>query len=216
MQKMSLQEIEQWMTYYYQYPQPESVPLAIESLSKEGGFREENAIEQIMFFLSFIFRANPDNVVEWTSPFIADLPLMEKEMIITSLWLSDTQTAKDYLGLLATTTPEVQQYINDLTAESPPDVEQMPVDNPGSLDVLWAAFMATGEEKYVIRIISALADCDDKDDAIKQLIGNTAKWSLKSNAESHATVKSTCMAQLAEQPPDVVAILQEIIEGGKE
>lgn len=213
---MTLQEIEQWMSSYYQHPQPEYLPLAIEGLSKEGKLGDANSIEQIMFYLSFIFRDNPDKIVEWASPFITSLPLIEKEVIITSLWLSDTQSAKDYLGLLATSTPEVQEYIDDLTSKSLPNLERIPIDNPGILDVFWAAFMATGEEKYLIQIISALADCDNKDDEIKRLIGNAARWSLKSNAESHPKVKSICIAQLTQQPPNVVTILQNIIEEGNE
>jgi hypothetical protein len=212
MHAMSLQKIEQWMSHYYQNPQPELIRPAIEGLREEGKLGDENAIEQIIFFLSFLFSAHPEKAVEWTSPFIeGDLPVMEKKVLITALWLSDTQRAKDYLARLALTVPELQEYIEDLTTGSPPDLERMPIDYPGILDSLWAAFMATGESRFVIRIISALAGCDSED-AIGLLIGNAARWSLKSNAEDHAAVRSICEEQLAEQPPKIAAILRKIIE----
>lgn len=213
MDKLTLQEIDQWMSGYYKYPQPEFTPLAIEGLSKEKKLVAINSAEPIMFFLSFIFRANPDKIVEWTSPFIASLSLRGKEAIINSLWLSNTQSAKDYLSFLATSSPDVKKYINYLVSEPLPNLEEISIDRPGILDILWAAFMATGEKKYIIPIISALANCDNKDDGMKQLIGNSARWSLKSNIKNHPIVKSTCIAQLDKQSPNVVAILQNIIEG---
>lgn len=212
---MTLPSIEQWMSKYYLHPEPEHLPLVIESLSKEGQFNNANTIKPIMFFLSIVLRDNPDKVEGWVAPLIARLPLLEKEVIITSIWLVGTQQTKDYLAKLASTFPELGEYINELLVKPLPDLEQSTIDNPGILDVLWAAFLATGDSKFVVRIITTLFDCDNSKDQMRQLIGNAAKWSLRSNAESHPKVKSICIDQLTRQSPKVVAILQDIIKEKK-
>lgn len=212
MNKLSLQEAEEWMSFYYQHPQPDLTPLVIDAWSKEGILRQETAIEPIVFFLSFIFRANPDKIVEWTSHSIDTLPLGEKEVIIGALWLSNTNAAQDYLThLYKISEPGVKEIIKDIKNNSQPVIEQEPIDNPRVIDNLWAAFMATGEEKYVIRIVSVLRDCKNKEDDYQNLMRNAALWSLKSNAKLHDKVKLICKHQLTEESAAVASILQEII-----
>ncbi len=209
---MDRNELEHWMRFYYKNPHPEFTRLAVENLGKKESFLDDYSAEPFIFFLSFIFQAHPDKVEEWISPYISNLPKREKEMLITSLWLSDTQNAKDYLLDLAATTQEVRKYINSLTSRYLPNLESILIDRPGVLDVLWAAFMATGEEKYLIRIISTLTYIDTQNDELKQLIGNSALWSLKSNIKAHPKIKNVCRQQLARASSKVIPILQDIID----
>ena len=215
MKHLSTTQLEQWMSYYYENPQPDLTPMAIMTLSEGGYLSDESAMEQIMFFFSFIFRAHPEQIEVWLSSF-QDLPNQEKMVILHSIWYSNTRQAKDYLGALSKTVEgEMKELVTYFQGESPPGIEQIQITSPSSLDMLWAAFMATGDEKYVIHLMSVLPYENIKDDQTKQLIGEAAKWSLISNAKKHEKVMSICVNQLTQQTENIASILKGIITEAK-
>lgn len=79
--------------------------------------------------------------------------------------------------------------------------------NPVVLDQLWACFMATGEKRFVRRIMDALPwalpskDQQNKGTAITDeqaesfLTGAAAKWSLTSNCHQHEKVMQFCQEE---------------------
>ena len=71
--------------------------------------------------------------------------------------------------------------------------------------------MATGEEKYVIQVISVLPYSIIKGNIPRLLVGGSARWSLTSNAIQHKRVLDICMSQLDKQPKEVKEILSEVI-----
>lgn len=213
-QQLSTQEIEQWMTFYYQNPNPDITPIAIAHLSREGALKDEASEEQITIFLSFIFRNNPEKIEEWTSKIFQDLTSIEdKQVILTALWLSNTREVQEYLAHLSNHgNSELQEFIKEISGKTPPVIEEIPIDNPSVLDDLWAAFMATGEEKYVIRVISALQkhkNGDEEED--NKIIKDAVLWSLQSNINAHDKVKAICKNQLTKQPEEVATKLKKIV-----
>lgn len=205
--------IENWMSFYYQNPQPDLIPIFIKRLSQEGFLQEETAQDSIMFFLSFIFRDHYNKIADWSSQVLQNLNIVEQEVIIKAIFLSNTSEAQEYLNdLYKNSETAIQELINYLKHEVPPNIEEIPIDNPSILDILWSAFMATGEEKYVIRILGALSDNNSQDNPEKEMIINMAKWSLKSNIKTHKKVKLICINQLQSKPQYVSSIIQEIID----
>jgi hypothetical protein len=87
----------------------------------------------------------------------------------------------------------------------------MPIESPDVLDMLWVAFMASGDEKYVIQVISVLPYSTVKGNIPRLLVGGSARWSLTSNAIQHKRVLDICMSQLEKQPHEVKEILSEVI-----
>ena len=169
-------------------------------------------LETITSFLSYIFRANPDKVEAWLSPF-TDLSDEETQVIANALWYSDTKQANDYLVTLSAAAEiEMKHVFASLLTEQPTPIDEIPIIAPAVLDMLWAAFMATGEEQYVVRIISALPYANAEDDTAERMIGEAASWSLKSNAAHNKKVLSIAESELHKQPEDVASILREIIE----
>ncbi len=69
------------------------------------------------------------------------------------------------------------------------------LNNPGHSPQLndgwWAAFFASGNPKFVEKIIDQLQYCDERKDQLLFFSGATAKWSLASNARSNPLVRST-------------------------
>lgn len=62
-------------------------------------------------------------------------------------------------------------------------VEGLAVDSPGDLDILWAAFFATGDERYLERLGNATASVD-------QRVASSAAWSLRANASKRKAVSA--------------------------
>ncbi|MBD2391568.1 hypothetical protein RI030_05435 [Aphanizomenon flos-aquae NRERC-008] len=212
MDSFTAENIENWMSFYYQNPQPNLIPVFIKSLSQKGFLKEETSQISIMFFLSFIFRDNSNKIADWLSQVLQNLTIVEKEVIIEAIFLSNTSEAQEYLNnLYQNSEPAIQDMINFFKDQVPPNLEEIPIDNSSILDILWSAFMATGSEKYVIRIISALSSKKSQDDPVKKMITSMAKWSLESNIKNHQKVKLICINQLKIQPQDVSSILKEII-----
>ena len=102
--------------------------------------------------------------------------------------------------------------------QTAPKLIEIPINSPMVLDMLWGAFMASGDEKYIIRIISALpnVNIDIKEDHSKFMIGGTARWLLTSNAIQHEIVFKICKEQVSRQPEEISNILCEILAKASE
>ena len=159
--------------------------------------------------MSFIFRSHPDKINQWLKELV-NLPEIDQVVIVYALWLADIPEGQAYLANLnQVSSGTIQEVISDLQKETPPHVDDLPIDHPHILDLLWAAFFATGEPKYILRIISALSQ---NNDIIDQSIYEAAKWSLKANIKEHQKVKLICDEHLNQQPEDIAVVLQEILD----
>ncbi|WP_419769568.1 MAG: hypothetical protein ACNI3C_09500 [Candidatus Marinarcus sp.] len=62
--------------------------------------------------------------------------------------------------------------------------------NPTKLDMWWASYFATGDEKYLHKILLyAGEELPGKDNVSKLLIIGAATWSFKSNCKQHKSVR---------------------------
>ncbi len=212
MDYFSTKEIENWMNFYYQNPQPDLIPIFIKSLSQEGFLTKENTQEPIMCFLSLVFRDNSEKIRDWLSQFWQDLSTIEQEVMIKALFLANTEETQAYLRDKSHfINPEIQELIESLETISPPDLAEISIDYPPILDNLWAAFMATGSEKYVINIIGALSKGDETNDPLSEMIMNMAQWSLSTHIKTHEKVKDICSDQLTKQPEYISSILRNLL-----
>ena len=137
-----------------------------------------------------------------------------KQVVLTSIWWSNTKEGKELLqsiaaGLTAKGKSEFQKQIDS----TPPQVDTMDMESPDVLDMLWGCFCATGDTKYVKRLMSTLSwSKNDAKDLPKMLIASAARWSLVSNVNQHEKVKEFCLStasQDAELKPYLEAVLTE-------
>src|ERR1019366_1352485 len=112
--------------------------------------------------------------------------------------------------------PGFQEKVRVFSAKQPPNLLKDEITSPQFLDALWASFFATGDERYVWRLISALPMVDTKGDVSKMLIGGAAQWSLTSNAIQHGRVMEICEAQLNTLPDDQKPALKKVIDSARE
>lgn len=213
MREMSLEQIEQWMNHYYERPSPERIRDALDSLRQGGLLAETSSAFHLVVFFGLVLHKHPGQIGALITDWLPVLSQGETRTLITIVWMSDTSAARDCLAGLAATRPDLRDFISEMVAASPPIIEKMPIDDPSVLDALWAAFMATGHQRYVVRIISALDACTENSDDVDRLICEAAKWSLGDNMARHTRVATICKGQLATQPPGIRAVLEEIVAG---
>ncbi len=75
---------------------------------------------------------------------------------------------------------------------------------PSKLDVWWSSFFATGETRYIDRIVAQLRDpAEVKADptAPSHLVAAAASWALGANARQHPTVMAHLRSLLEAEPP---------------
>ena len=77
--------------------------------------------------------------------------------------------------------------------------------NPGDVDVLWAAFFATGGNQYLDRLADSAMSSDSA------LIADAAKWSLNSNYRQHPAVQQY-FDQRPEKKDAIIYIRQDAPE----
>jgi len=92
----------------------------------------------------------------------------------------------------------------------------LPLENPSILDMLWAAYMATGDEVYLARLAEVLAwdieEIEASGDLLRAAIYMSAEWSILSNCEQQEAIRDA-FAKLAEEPGRPGAdVLREILD----
>lgn len=206
---MSETELNDFMVRYYLHPSPEKVSQAVQTMHKMGYLQKESAGAPITSFLSLIFRSS-FSAIETTLVDFSSYSPTGQQVLLRALWLADTAQSKMTLQKLVAGNDNAE-----LLKSVPPKIEQLPIESPDVLDMLWGAFMATGDEKYVVQVISVLPYSTIKGNIPRLLVGGSAKWSLTSNAIQHKRVLDICESQLEKQPKEVKEILSEVISEAK-
>lgn len=185
-----------WLTYYYQHPQPENFVTAINTMDKNGVFKNKKALSPIIVSLGQIISQNPHKLASWM------IELKEHRSRNVTLW----DSILFYANL-----EEAKHYISnaELKKRKFTPVYEMKPNAPCILDMNWGYFMVTGKKEPIRNIIKALNYSQYEDDAVKKykmsekkgsdkrnlylgLTCGAAKWSLRANCKQHALVLKYC------------------------
>lgn len=194
-------QLSEWTDYYYLHPRPDLVPSALGYLSKKSLLKHVESAVPMTFFLAQVFRANPALVPGW-----ADLLMTRSEdqqhVFASALWLVGTPESRKLLSEISGKgAPGVREHAVALLAEKQ-IFDLLATDfDPTTLDCLWASFFATGDERYVKRIITALP-LEKVRELSSTLVGASAHWSLAANARQHPRVLEICEGALISTPDD--------------
>lgn len=204
------QDLNQWLTYYYLHPQPDLVVPATLLAEKKGFLASDNG-GPFMAFLSLVFANNPSRVGGWIKQ-LDSIPMKDKPMLWTALYWSHTKESQETLNQIISSLPEKsRKSLLEQVSKPPVPIEKVEITGPAVLDMLWGAFFATGDEKYVKRLISVLPWESQTKDLPKMQVAASARWSLTSNAEQHPRVMKICQ-QVRDTQPELKAQLDSIIE----
>jgi hypothetical protein len=217
----------EWFSFYYQHPQPSQIIPALLYADKSG-FLEKVSNRAIMAsFLVALLPQNPtllDELLTKLKPLSMDL----RSLLVSVIWMSNNEAAKAKVPMLISVLPESNQnkITNSMLVKWQPLIEQK-VDTPEQLDMLWAAFSATGDDKYVERLLSVLQEGElasaqamsasvsrgvaSKVNLNRVLVFEAASWSITSNAKQHKKVLEICKRVAKSKGKDSAA-LQRVIE----
>lgn len=186
----------EWMSHYYEAPQPDQVVSAAFGLSRSGYFDSAEHRTTAIGFFAGVFSQNPERVQHWVSAF-RDLPTADERLMASALWYAGSPAGAERLRALARrSNPEMRAEIEQLVAQQPPSLRNTPVQSEGSLNLQWGAFLATGDSQYVVNVLAALGSREPG-------LSNQARFALARNATAHRKVYEICQTQLARQPDAV-------------
>ena len=202
-------QLDDWMAHYYLNPQPDRVAEALREVEKQGLFDNDNVQAPPSGFFAEVFRANPARVADWVKPYRG---IPDRHIIYSALWMANSKETKAALETLAkAATPEEGKRLQALALSDPPTTQSMSIDSPASLDYLWGAFMASGSEAPVLRIIGQMKRANAKGYIAETLIGGAAQWSVSANARQHQKVHSIVVASVATSDAETKELLKGII-----
>ncbi len=204
-------ELKDWMSHYYLHRDASLVIPAIRSMFRESLLAQESARLPIEAFLSSLFYQNQKKLEVWLRE-LDDLGLEQKKILWEAIHLSHIPQDKALLKRIRTRNGgEAGKFIDQLLKEEKKPLLEVEISKPVILDMLWGQFLASGDERCVQRVISALTLLDEKQNADRVLIGGAAKWSLASNAKQHPRVLEICKSTLSFQTGVVREVLEDIV-----
>jgi hypothetical protein len=210
------EQLNEWMMHYYEHPRPDLTVSSVEFMANSGELSNKGAQPPIGAFLSQVFVQNSESVAQWQAQ-LRNGPDDQGKILALALWMSDIRDSLSFLKALASgSSDSVGEYAKGLLASRPPDLLRDDVASAGFLDMLWGSFFATGDAKYVQRIISTLPLAKTEGDVQKKLIGAAAQWSLTSNTTQHTRVMEICEAELKKLPDDQKDALAEVIKRARD
>ncbi|MBN9395951.1 MAG: hypothetical protein J0H83_11960 [Candidatus Melainabacteria bacterium] len=205
------QDAQVWLTYYYLFPESQLTIPAMKAMEKMGYMEDFGASFPVCAFLSKIFEANPDKVHEWVEEMHGLSPKTQETILPLVLRWADTDAARDELKKL--NMPVDSKYLEFEKANlSPEKLNTFYISSPSNLDMLWGCFMATGDERYVQKIMTTLPWMrENTDHTPKFAIGAAAAYSLWMNAKQHKKVLEICKAE-SEKSGELQAKLKKIVQ----
>jgi len=198
-------------SFYYQKPQPGTIPSLLPELQKQGSL--DLARMTAAGFLSQVFRENPDRLTEW-APAIWKLDESARAYVWLSVWFSNTEPG---MKLLHEVVPREKgsaaESLSKLIEGTAPPLDHYEVRSGQVLDLLWGAFYATGRQEYIARIIDCLPWSlkTGKGDVQQMAIGKVAEWSLRENARVHPRVLALAKSELDRRDAETRTILSKLI-----
>jgi hypothetical protein len=183
---------------YYLQPQPATVPRIVHALCAEGYLEKPGQSAVAIGFLGTLFAQNPERVDGWLLE-LNGLPMAGHRLIAAALWQAGNPLGADMLRHLGEFSP-VRAEVQRLAATSSEPVAVTPVRSSSSMNLQWGAFLATGDERYIVNVLAALGTRPNLDSA--------ARYALAREAAAHPRVFEICQAQLSKQPAETQAVLR--------
>ena len=218
-----LAEAQTWLMTYYEHPDPSQVPAVIKTLAQAGLLTNDSTNVAVIAALAQIIRQNPNHIALWMAA-LDVLNESEKEALIIAIWQSKTSQGNLYLSNMAKNPMSALDYFAKAQRlKSHVDILKAKVRSPADIESLWGSYYATGDARYVIKIINEIgwvaADGEDEaQDKRMQAITlvSAARWSLTTNAMVQPAVYAIAEAYLPEAGPELKPTLQMILETADE
>lgn len=170
------------MQSFFKHPSPDLLTDIIKSIDSEEDFlSKSSSAYPFIGFITVALSKYPDKSVDFNN--LSNELKYSKDLVKYCLKLSETKdTVLNWKGHEAS--------INDL---------------------VWSGFFASGDTRYLDRLVSELKYCDMKDSLVLFLAGMSAKWSLCSNAINYPIVGEYLEQTLENRPPEIKVHIKELL-----
>ena len=194
-------EFRNWFAFYYQHPQPDRITAALKFMGSHNyldeisnKYRDMPIIASV--FLGRIFAANEDNLSIWATSW-QSLNEVEWYVVLVALRMAEHENAREILA--ANLTKVDDDHRSRLTKMMKTDSFSLDlltsdIVTGRQINLLWSAFSATGDIRYVKKVITQIHHFGDDED-IERQIGETALMSLANNAIQHESVGKLCLEE---------------------
>tara|TARA_R100000027_G_scaffold35774_2_gene26286 strand:- start:14113 stop:14910 length:798 start_codon:yes stop_codon:yes gene_type:complete len=142
-----IEDPNEWMMNYYRAPDPASMPEMILTLAESGKLAEAKEQAPLVGFASQVMSANSDQIPEWMEIW-GQLPEESLSPVITALWFSNTAEAKEYFAA---------NGLDEYLEADAPNILGMHPDSPGTINLLWGYFFATGTKAPIESLVTTLS-----------------------------------------------------------
>ncbi len=133
-------------TYFYKEPDPKKVEKVLHLLRSEK-FADSNNRPPMIGWLSSVFRAYPERVPEWVEQVDHDNAVA---IVAQALWYAGREDA----ALAFFERWKIPQRSVDWLKTQPTTPMAISVSNASHLDILWGAYMGSGDLRYVEAIFA--------------------------------------------------------------
>jgi hypothetical protein len=195
----------QWMESYYQHPAPDALVQAVGNLNYDGFFADLAQQDVAVGFFSTVFEQNPKKVDSWLRA-ARFLPLSARRTLAIAAWVAgDPAGTTQVRERFATTRYPIRAEVNRLVAAGPGSVYAAPVASTAAMNLRWGAFLASGDERHIVSILTALGSNEPG-------LASSARFALARDAAAHPRVLEICQEQLDRQPQAVRAELRAVVD----
>lgn len=174
-------DIDTFMKSYRSHPRPDLIPSFIGLLHTMQPAQKAGAKHPVIGFFSEVFLANPAHLTEW-------------QQIVPP----DDEELKG-------------QFNRAIDISKSGGILNQPGHSGFLNDEYWGAFFATGDRRFIDKLVDQLPYFDNRDDLSLFLAGVTAKWSLGSVAQTDPTVRSILEDPKRRDSPQVKQHLAELL-----
>lgn len=223
-----------WAYEYRSNPRPERIPEAVHQMRRLGLFARREGAGFFTGFIAGVLAGNPDRapqLVEGMFP----MPHKEQGIVIEAIAYSGLPDWQNLLAAYQDRMPERAPLIEAYLSGEKPTLETLPLaEGAHAVYANWGYYLATGDERAVIRLFPALRWTEMRDrplfsterlrtavglsegaDIDQLTAGSTAKWSLASHAERDRELLDLYIAHIGDQPPEIARPLHDIIEAAQ-
>lgn len=199
---------------YRDEKKPEKVPAAVQAMVRHGLLRDPEKAGIYTGFIAGVIGSNRVRATELITGMFP-MPPIEQVVLVKAITYSGLPDWQAFLLQFVERMPARKAMIEKYVYDGGKTLDQLELDDPFVIDVLWGVYFATGDWDPVIRIIGILKWADEKNDVEKLTIGSMAKWTFASNAARDKNLLDIAKDQMNHQDEDVRRQLKEIIDAAE-
>lgn len=214
-----------WVESYYRHPEPTRLACAAETFAKSPGLFGESGLRRPFsnFIAAAYFALPPLEREDVLRAFDTQQDEDGRIVFVNGVWFMDSAESRDLVYRLRGrwTTPRLASQLRRMSEEQPrallgilaPKYEDELQRLAQDIDCLWMRFLATGDQAYVLRVLSAASYSVKAPSKGDELLGYTARWSLRVNLR-HERVRQILQARLAQAGDEERQVIENVLERG--